>query len=137
MLTALDNDILDRAHQRIVVFEPTVMSLKNTLRFLSVSQGPNQVLRPLLVLNKAGQPGGLSEQQVEMALGMAPDVVLPYMPKLINSAANLGELPASKSTSYRHGIAQIAHEVGAVALGHQSLQKRLSNFIETIRERFK
>jgi len=137
MLTALDNDILDRAHQRIVVFEPTVMSLKNTLRFLSVSQGPNQVLRPLLVLNKAGQPGGLSVQQVEMALGMAPDVVLPYMPKLINAAANLGELPASKSTPYRQGIAQIAHEVGAVALGHQSLKKRLSNFLETIRERFK
>lgn len=134
-LTPLENDLLERAHQRIVVFEPTVMSLKNTLRFLSLPKGENQVLRPLLVLNRLGQPGGLSLEQVKTALGASPDVTLPYMPKTVNSAANLGEFAASGNSVYRRGIAEIAHEVGAVSKNTQSMQNQISRMLQKLRER--
>ena len=43
--------------------------MRNTLRLLALPTGPGQVRRAVLVLNRVGQPGGLTRAQIEEALG--------------------------------------------------------------------
>ncbi|MEJ0045757.1 MAG: hypothetical protein WDN04_06270 [Rhodospirillales bacterium] len=46
------------AHQRVLVMDPTLSSMRNALRLLALPTGPEQVRRAVLVLNRLGQPVG-------------------------------------------------------------------------------
>ncbi len=54
----LYRELLMLAHQRVLVMDPTLSSMRNALRLLALPTGPEQVRRAVLVLNRLGQPVG-------------------------------------------------------------------------------
>lgn len=106
-------DLLGQAQQRVIVLEPTIVSLKDAVRLLALPRSLEQVRRPVLVLNKYQQPGGLTLNQVEEAIGNKPDVVVPYLPRQVIEAANLGEPALHKSGAFRGAIEKLSHEIDA------------------------
>lgn len=110
----LNQDMLDRAHQRVLVMQPTLVSVREVLRLLALPAGSEQARRPVLVLNRAGRPGSLSIPQVRQALGLEPDIILPDLPRQVEAAATLGKPAAATVSGLARGIAQLAHEVAGV-----------------------
>ncbi len=112
----LHRDLLDLAHQRILVLEPTLAAMRDTLRLLSLPAGPNQTQGAVLVLNRLGLPGGLSRRQIEEGLKTKIDIVIPDMPKPLRQAANLGEPAIVTSSALAKLIGDLARQVASLAL---------------------
>ena len=107
-------ELLMLAHQRVLVMDPTLAAMRNTLRLLALPTGPDQVRRAVIVLNRLGQPGGLTRPQIEEALEMAIDVVIPYQPRQVGTAATMGTPACIASGGFRSGILALAREVAFV-----------------------
>jgi pilus assembly protein CpaE len=107
-------ELLMLAHQRVLVMDPTLAAMRNTLRLLALPTGPDQVRRAVIVLNRLGQPGGLTKPQIEEALEMAIDVVIPYQPRQVGTAATMGTPACIASGGFRSGILSLAREVAFV-----------------------
>ena len=112
----LFRDLLDLAHQRVLVMEPTLASLRDALRFLALPPGPAQIRRPVIVLNRLGQPGGLSRRKIESALKTKVDVVIPDLPRVAELAATLGEALAKDRNGFRRGVVELARLTAFVRL---------------------
>ncbi len=110
----LNRDLIDLSNQRVVVLDPTLSSLRDALRLLSLPNGSAQSRRPIVVLNRLGQPGTLGRSQIRQALGMEPDVTIPYQPRLINQAAVLGRPAISSKSPFRTGLLRLAQEAAFV-----------------------
>ncbi len=113
----LYRELLMLAHQRVLVMDPTLASMRNTLRLLALPTGPDQVRRAVIVLNRLGQPGGLTRPQIEEALEMPIDVAIPYQPRQVGTAATMGTPASVTSGGFRTGILGLAREVAFVADG--------------------
>ncbi len=103
----LHRDLLMLGHQRVLVLEPTLVAVRDTLRLLALPNGPLQVHRGLVVLNRLNRAGELTRRQVEDALKMPVDVVIPDLPKLLGNAASMGE-PAEQHGKFYKGIVSLA-----------------------------
>ena len=112
----LHRDLLDLAHQRVLVLEPTLADMRDTLRLLALPAGPRQTQGAVLVLNRLGLPGGLSRRQVEDGLKVKVDVVIPDLPRPMRQAANLGEPAIATSSAFRRVMTELARQVAALAL---------------------
>ncbi len=110
-------ELLMLAHQRVLVMDPTLASMRNALRLLALPTGPDQVRRAIIVLNRLGQPGSLTRPQIEEALEMTVDLVIPYQPRQVGSAATLGTPASSVGGGFRNGILALAREVAFVSDG--------------------
>ena len=53
-------DVLQLTPQLVIVMDPSPISIRNMTRLLTLPGGPAQAARPLLVLNRAGAPGGMA-----------------------------------------------------------------------------
>jgi pilus assembly protein CpaE len=113
-------ELLMLAHQRVLVMDPTLAAMRNTLRLLALPTGPDQVRRAVVVLNRLGQPGGLTRPQIEEALEMAIDVVIPYQPRQVGTAATMGTPACIANGGFRNGILSLAREVAFVGDASQS-----------------
>ena len=116
----LYRELLMLAHQRVLVMDPTLASMRNTLRLLALPNGPDQVRRAVIVLNRVGQPGGLTRQQIEEALEMTIDVVIPYQARQVAYSATMGTPACATAGGFRNGILSLAREVAFVAEGGPS-----------------
>jgi pilus assembly protein CpaE len=112
----LHRDLLMMANQRVLVMDPTLAALRDTLRLMALPNGPTQPSRAVLVLNRENLPGGLNRRQVEEGLKMPPDVIIPDLPKLVGDAASMGEAAITARGGFRGGILQLAREVAFVRL---------------------
>ena len=112
----LFRDLLDLAHQRVLVLEPTLASVRDALRFLALPPGPAQIRRPVLVLNRLGQPGGLPRRKVESALKTKVDIVIPDIPRVAEMAATLGEALTKNRNGFRRGVVELARLTAFVRL---------------------
>ncbi len=113
------------ADQQVLVMDPSLASLRDTLRILGLPAGPYQIRRPFVVLNRAGRKGGLSLKQVEEGLLQKPDLVIPELAGKLNEAATLGEPAVAKSGPFRNAIGTLAHELTAVTMLPQPKRWRL------------
>ena len=104
-------DLISLTQQRVLVLQPTLQSIRETLRLLALPAGSGQVRRPVLVLNRANMPGGLAKAAVEEALTVKIDVSIPYLPKIVSPAENLGEPAAQKRSAFRTGIVELAQQM--------------------------
>ena len=107
----LSRDLLDLTQQRVLVMVPTLPSVRDALRMLALPSGTAQARRAVLVLNRAGMPGGLTKRQVEEALRMAVDVIIPDLPRVLGAAESLGEPAVKHRGGFRTGIFDLAKEV--------------------------
>src|SRR5580658_1226537 len=112
----LYRDLLDLVDQRILVMDPTLASIRDTVRLLGLPKGPGQDQRAVVVLNRTGQPGGLSRKQVEEALKMKVDVSIPDLPRQVGNAATLGEPVMVSSSGFRNGVVDIVRQVASIRL---------------------
>jgi pilus assembly protein CpaE len=108
----LHRDLLMLGHQRILVLEPTLVGVRDALRLLALPNGPLQVHRGLLVLNRLNRAGMLTRHQIEEALKMSVDVAIPDLPKFVEGAANIGE-PAALNSRFHKGIIALAGQATA------------------------
>ncbi len=107
----LYRDLLDLATQRVIVFEPTLAGVRDTLRLRALYSKVSQVERTVLLLNRDGMPGGLTRAQVEDALEGRPDLVIPDLPKRLADAANMGDPAARQRSFFRLRVNDLARLV--------------------------
>jgi pilus assembly protein CpaE len=112
----LYRDLLDLVHQRVLVMEPTLAAVRDTLRLLSLAGGEDQSQRAIVVLNRVGITGGLTRRLVEDALKMKVDIAIPDLPRQVGTAATLGEPAMASSSGFRTGVLELARQVGFVGL---------------------
>jgi pilus assembly protein CpaE len=112
----LYRDLLDLVDQRVLVMEPTLAAVRDTLRLLALPAGRDQSQRAIVVLNRVGIAGGLTRRQVEDALKMKVDVAIPDLPRQVGNAATLGEPAMASSSGFRAGVLELARQVAFVGL---------------------
>jgi pilus assembly protein CpaE len=105
-------DLMQMAHQRVMVLDPTILSIRNLERINLLPSHNSQAPRPILVLNQAGRPGGLNREYMERTLGMKFDAVIPDLPRIIPKAEKYGDIPASTRGPFRNGIVATAKALG-------------------------
>jgi pilus assembly protein CpaE len=108
---AVYRDLLDAAYQRILVMEPSLAAVRDTLRLSALPSGPSQTRRPVVVLNRLGRPGGLTRRQVEDALQLKVDIVIPELPRQLSTAATLGKPAVTRGGAFRTAITDLARQV--------------------------
>ena len=106
----LYQELLTLSHRRVLVLDPSLASVRDTLRLIALP-GSSGSSRAVLVLNRAGRPGGLSRRQIEDALERKLDVVIPDQPKLAGTAATLGKPVAASRGAFRDAILALTREV--------------------------
>ncbi len=124
----LFTDIFNLAHQRVVVMSPTLMSIRDTRRLLALPfDSQTQGGRALVVLNRADLRGGLNRAQVEQALGIKVDVVIPDLPRLAETAATMGEALADGRNAFARAIATLARQTAYTQLLDSPLGLRVND----------
>ncbi len=114
-LLPFPRDLLYLAHRRIIILDPSFVSIRNLSRFVALPANPQQSAQPILVLNQADRPGGLSQSKMENTLGIKFDHVIQYLPKVVPKATLLGKPAAEPSGPFRTAIGQLANTIGARA----------------------
>ncbi|MBQ5515632.1 MAG: hypothetical protein IIT88_00905 [Acetobacter sp.] len=102
------NTLLNEAQRLIFVMDPTLVSMRDTLRIVATLQKDVLLRKPFFVLNNFGRPGTLSMNEVRSSLDTKPDVVIPYLPKECGEAEITGKPLVSNNAKYRAAIMQIA-----------------------------
>jgi pilus assembly protein CpaE len=112
----LYRDLLDLAHQRIFVLEPTLACVRDTLRMLALPAGVSQSRRPVLVLNRVGRRGALPRRRIEEALKAKIDIAIPDLPRAVENAATMGEAIASHRNPFRRAMTELAAQAAFMRL---------------------
>jgi pilus assembly protein CpaE len=112
----LYRNLLELVDQRVLVMDPTLASVRDTVRLLSLPRGRTQDQRAIVVLNRIGITGGLTRRQVEDALKMKVDVAIQDMPRQLGNAATLGEPAINTSGGLRSAIVELARQVASQRL---------------------
>jgi pilus assembly protein CpaE len=107
----LYRDLFDLASQRVIVFEPTLAGIRDALRLRAMHDVQNQSSPTVLVLNRSGMPGCLTQAQVEDALEGSAAIIIPDLPKRLSAAANMGEPGILQKTFFRHRVHDLAQLV--------------------------
>ncbi len=115
-LCPFSRDLLHLAQQRVIVLDPTVVSIRNAERLLTLPGADTNPAPTLLVLNRARTPGGLTQDYMEQILGRRFDAVIPYLPNVIPKASQFGTIPASLRGPFRAAMGDLAALFGAAAL---------------------
>jgi pilus assembly protein CpaE len=111
---ACNRELIEFAHHRVIVMDPSLASVRDTLRLLGLPNGPWQPQSPTIVLNRQGRPGGLTRKQIEDALKVKVDIVIPDIPKQLNESASFGEPAVMQRGPLRQAIIDLSREVGFV-----------------------
>lgn len=112
----LYRDLIELVDQRVLVLDPTLLSVRATVRLLSLPRGTTQEQRPVVVLNRNGMPGGLTRQQIEEALKLKVDIVIPDQPRQMGHATTMGEPAISSCAPFRLAIEQLTGKVAFARL---------------------
>jgi pilus assembly protein CpaE len=112
----LYRDLLDVVHQRVLVLDPTLASVRDTLRLLALPHAGGIRQRAVLVLNRVGIPGALNRRQIEDALKIKVDVAIPDLPRQVGQAATMGEPAVMSSPVFRNAIVELAKQIGFTSM---------------------
>lgn len=104
-------ELLELTHHRVIVTDPTVAGLRDTLRLLAIPNNPGQPQRPTVLLNREGQPGSLKRKHIEESLKRKVDLAIPDLPKQFAAIAGYETFNAAKNPLSRY-IPALSREVG-------------------------
>ena len=110
-----NRELLQFTHHRVIVTDPSLAGVRDTLRLLHLPRGPWQPQSPTIVLNRLGRPGGLTAKQIEEALKTTIDIVIADQPKLLSETANQSEPAMAARGPLRQAMVELGREVGFVA----------------------
>ena len=108
-------ELLEITRQRVLVMEPTLQAVRDTLRAMAVPMGPQQIRQSLIVLNNVGAPGKMTRQQIEDALQHKVDVAIPHLPRVVNPAATMGTPAAVSHSGFKLAMRDLARGVAAIS----------------------
>jgi pilus assembly protein CpaE len=106
-------EMLHLAHQRVIVLDPTILAIRNLERLAQLSAAPHQNPKPILVLNQAGRPFGMTQSFMEEKLGVKFDIVIPDLPRMITKANQYGDMAAAIRGPFRNAILRLGKLLGA------------------------
>jgi pilus assembly protein CpaE len=108
----MERHVLAIARQRVLVMRPDVASVRDVAAAKKlIGKIPNSA--PVItVLNRAGAPGALKPAMITEGLGVAPDIVIPDLPRHLPRAANLGRPALKDSAALSRALAPLSQEVG-------------------------
>jgi pilus assembly protein CpaE len=109
-----NRELIEFAHHRVIIMDPSLASVRDTLRLMGLPNGPWQPQSPTIVLNRHMRPGGLTRKQIEEALKVKVDIVIPDIPKQLNESAHFGEPAISGKGPFRQAIIDLSREIGYV-----------------------
>jgi pilus assembly protein CpaE len=115
-LSPLSRDLFFCAQQRVVVIDPSTISIRNLERLATLPGGPGQSPHTMVVLNRAGTPGGISQTYMENVLGLKFDAVIPDLPRVVPKSTQFGTPAAAVRGPFRNAIAALAAALGAHAM---------------------
>jgi pilus assembly protein CpaE len=107
-------ELLDFAHHRVVVMDPSLASVRDALRLLALPQGPSNSPSSTLVLNRQGRPGSLTRKQIEDALNTKIDVFIPDVPKQFDESDSHTEPAVARRGPFREAIIDLSQAIGFV-----------------------
>lgn len=122
--TPFNRVFLEAAHQRVVVMDGSLASIRDALRFIAMPAGMAQSRPPIVVLNHDGAPGMLPRRQVIAALGQTPEVVIPHAPKLLMRAATVGKPAVRGRGTLRGAMERLSQEITVAVSSSQSPKER-------------
>jgi pilus assembly protein CpaE len=108
----------------VLVMAPDLANARDLLRLHAIPNAPAQARRAVVVLNQLGRPGGLPRKQVESALELKPDLVVPFLPRLLPATMNLGEPAVRRPGAFRKAIAGLAQEVAGLQVAEDRPARR-------------
>lgn len=113
-LPGLNRELLNFVHHRVIVLDPGLAGVRDSMRLLGLPNGPWQPQSPTLVLNRAGRTGGLTPRQIETALKTKIDIAVPDMPRTFAENMRYGEPEVANRGPFRGYILDLAREIGFV-----------------------
>ena len=119
--------VLKTAAVRILVLDPTLASMRHTIRLLK-SMGQEEIGRQtILVLNRRwpASEGDLTVEEIEKALNHRIDVVIPFGKGQLVGAENAGELVASKPSPVTDALTELVQELSGRPRTKTTLLQRL------------
>ena len=114
-LSPFARDLLSHAQQRVIVMDPSMISIRNQERLLRLSDSPAPS-GTLIVLNKAGTPCGLSQTYMERVMGLRFDAVIPDLPRIVPRTTHLGTQAATLRGPFRNAIIALANALSGTAM---------------------
>lgn len=113
-LSPLGRELLCAAQHRVIVLDPTIVSVRNAKRLLTLdATGTALAPHSVLVLNRATMPGGLSQTDMETSLGQRFDAVIPDLPRIVPKTTQAGTAAAALRGPFRTAISDLAAALGA------------------------
>ncbi|PWS34201.1 pilus assembly protein CpaE [Falsiroseomonas bella] len=112
---AVEKAVLAASRQVLITFGPDVAGVRDALALKRMVLAQGTGSHPLLVLNRLGIPGGLSLPLVEEGLGGRPECVLPWQPKQILRALNLGQPATAACPALKRALVPLVREVSGTA----------------------
>jgi pilus assembly protein CpaE len=114
-LSPFARDLLSHAQQRVIIMDPSMISIRNLERLLRLPDGPSPP-GVVIVLNKAGTPGGLSQVYMERVMGLRFGAVIPDLPRIVPKTTQFGTQAASLRGPFRNAIIALANALGSTAM---------------------
>lgn len=111
----LERAVLAASRQVMIVFGPDVAGLRDALALKRLVMAQNGSTQVLLVLNRSSMPGGLTSKLIEEGLQGKPDYVIPFLPKPLLRAFNLGQPAIKDSPAFARALAPLVREVSGMA----------------------
>ncbi len=134
--TPSHRELLELAHHRLIVLDPSLVSLRDTLRLLGLLSGPKRLQRPTLVLNRDQRPGGLKRKQIEEGLKRKVDVVIPDLPRQLSDVHDPESFLRLRRGPFGRAITELALELGfdtgQTAKTNQTQQSSIKKLLQKI-----
>jgi Flp pilus assembly CpaE family ATPase len=106
---------MQTVHHRILVMDPSLLSLRESLKIAENGErGVNETQAPTVLLNRAGQKGGLDASHIRSVGNLRVDVEIPEIPGGLLQWLNAGKLPPDTVKPFANAISHLSREVGAV-----------------------
>lgn len=105
-------ELLELTHHRVIVLDPSVSGLRDTLRLLAIPNSPGQPQRPTIVLNRDGRAGGLKRKHIEEALKRKVDIAIPELPKPFAALTAGGSFNGPGKGPLLRAVHDLSREVG-------------------------
>ncbi|MDD2862186.1 MAG: cellulose synthase operon protein YhjQ/BcsQ [Acidiphilium sp.] len=105
-------ELLELTHHRVIVLDPSIGGLRDTLRLLAIPNNPGQPQRPTIVLNREGRPGGLKRKHIEDALKRKVDIAISELPKPFAALVASGRFAGVGKGPLLRSIHDLSREVG-------------------------
>ncbi|HXZ69152.1 MAG TPA: AAA family ATPase [Alphaproteobacteria bacterium] len=119
--------VLKMAAVRILVLDPTLSSMRHTIRLLKALGHEEVGRQTILVLNRRWpqSDGDLSIEEIEKALNHRIDVTIPFGKSLFVTAENAGELVVAKPSPVTDAFTDLVQELSGRPRTKTTLLQRL------------